>query len=494
MRRRALWLLLALLMLLVGLGVAQKSMPGTNRMQRVENGLLPGVVIKGQHAPMKIADRLAYYKVPGVSVAVINNGKIEWAKGYGVTEAGGTKPVTPETRFQAASISKPVAATAALALVQQGKLSLDENVNSKLKSWQVPDNDFTKDEKVTLRRLVNHSAGLTVHGFRGYAADEAVPTLVQALEGQKPVNSAAIRVNVLPGSLWRYSGGGYNVMQQMLIDVTGKTFPALMQELVLSKIGMKHSTYEQPLPKEWEAFGAVGHRPNGRAINGRWHTYPEMAAAGLWTTPSDLARFAIEIQQSLHGKSNKVLSAEMVRQMLTKQKGDYGLGFGLGGKDKITTFSHGGSNEGFKCMLFAYSETGQGAVVMTNGDLGGSLANEILRAIAREYGWPDYQPTEKTLVTVQPELLVAYAGEYLMETGAARVDFPVTVSQENGKMFISRLVPGVLGKFEIQAISETTFLSVAENTEITFVKDEQGRVVKLEVRSGSSTSTAKKVR
>jgi CubicO group peptidase (beta-lactamase class C family) len=487
MKHKTLWLALAGLTIFVSFGLAQKSVSVNDRMQRVENGLLAGIVLKGQATPMKLTERLAHYKVPGVSVAVINNGKLEWAKGYGVIEAGSTKPVTTETRFQAASISKPVAAMAALALVEQGKLRLDENVNAKLKSWQVPDNEFTKDEKVTLRRLVSHSAGLTVHGFRGYAADESVPTLVQALDGQKPANSAAIRVNVLPGSIWRYSGGGYNVMQQMMIDVTGKPFPDLMQQLVLSKIGMKHSTYQQPLPKEWEAMGAVGHRANGDLVKGRWHTYPEMAAAGLWTTPSDLARFAIEMQQSFVGKSNKVLSAEMTRQMLTKQKGDYGLGIGLGGKEKITTFSHGGSNEGFKCMLFAYLESGQGAVVMTNGDRGSTLGSEILRAIAREYGWPDYQPTEKTVAQINPEIYPSYIGNYEV-SGAS-----VTISTEAGRLYI--LAPP-LGPRRVQLYpsADDQFFTLEENLEFRFLKDAQGGVSELQVRSGGNVMTGKKAK
>jgi CubicO group peptidase (beta-lactamase class C family) len=295
---------------------------GSARIERVENGLLPGTIIKGQNASMKLADRMAFYKVPGVSIAVIDNGKLEWAKGYGVLEAGTTKGVTIETRFQAASISKPVAAMAALALVDQGKLSLDENVNLKLTSWQVPENEFTRTEKVTVRRLLSHSAGLTVHGFPGYAANEPVPSLTQIFDGQKPpANTDPIRVDILPGKQFRYSGGGYTVLQQLMIDVTGKPFPSLMQELLLSKIGMTHSRFDQPLAKELEPVAAAGHLPTAAVIRGRWHTYPEMAAAGLWTTPSDLALFAIELMESVQGKSNRVLSQEMSTQMLTKQSG-----------------------------------------------------------------------------------------------------------------------------------------------------------------------------
>ena len=231
------------------------------RAARVEQGLLPGVVIAGRPLPVKaLAARMADLKVPGVSVAVINGGTIEWARGYGVAETGSATPVTPRTLFQAASISKPVAALGALRLVERGQLSLDQDVNERLTSWKVPENEFTKQEKVTLRRLLSHSAGLTVHGFPGYAADAPVPSLIQVLDGVKPANTAAIRADILPGSVWRYSGGGFTVMQQLVIDVTGRPFPALLADLVLVPVGMTDSTYEQPLPESRRAAAASGHR------------------------------------------------------------------------------------------------------------------------------------------------------------------------------------------------------------------------------------------
>ena len=355
------------------------------RAARVEQGLLPGIVIAGRPLPAKpLAERMAALKTPGVSVAVINGGVIEWAKGYGVIETGGNTPVTPQTLFQAASLSKPVAALAALRLVEQGKLALDQDVNERLTSWKVPENEFTRTEKITLRRLLSHSAGLTVSGFPGYSADAPVPPLVQVLDGQKPANTAAIRADVVPGTIWRYAGGGYTVMQQLLMDVTGRPFPLLLAEMVLQPIGMKDSTYEQPLPDARRAAAASGHLTTGGLLPGRYHTYPEMAAAGLWTTPTDLARFLVEIQQALQGRS-KVLTPAMAREMVTVQKGSYGLGLGLDGSGPSATFGHGGSNAGFKCQMTAFIESGRGAVVMTNGDQGGRLAMEMLRAVAAEY-------------------------------------------------------------------------------------------------------------
>jgi CubicO group peptidase (beta-lactamase class C family) len=329
-------------------------------------------------------ERLKAHKTPGVSIAVVEGGKIEWARGYGAASASDGRPVGTGTLFQAASISKPVAAMVALRLVEMGKLSLDEDVNLKLRSWKVPENEFTVKEKVTLRRLLSHMAGLTVHGFPGYAVGAAVPTLRQVLEGTKPANTPPIRPDIVPGSVQRYSGGGYEVMQQLVEDVAGKPFPEIARTLVLHPLGMSRSTYQQPLPARLAPAAATAHDGNGAAIAGKWHTYPEMAAAGLWTTPSDLARVILEIQ-----KPGKVLKAATVNEMLTPALKNYGLGFVVGEKEGARTFSHDGANRGFRCMLFAYRDSGRGAVVMTNGEGGRELASEVLRSIAREYGWPE---------------------------------------------------------------------------------------------------------
>ncbi|HEU0297141.1 MAG TPA: serine hydrolase domain-containing protein, partial [Anaerolineales bacterium] len=341
-------------------------------------------------------------------IAVIDGGELAWAGGYGILDVGDNRPVTTATLFQACSISKPVSAMAALALVEQGKLDLDEDVNQKLVSWQVPENEFTRDKKVTLRRLLTHTAGLTVSGFRGYASDEQVPTLHQILDGTPPANSVPIRVDAVPGTQWRYSGGGFMVLQQLLIDVTGKPFPEIMQDLVLQKLVLEQSTYQQPLPADLRAGAACAHDETGARVHGDWFTYPEMAAGGLWTTPSDLARLAIEIQKSNAGASNRVLSVEMTDQMLADQMEDFpaemvsqrysreirnqGLGFRLEGQPvrRSARFSHHGGNMGYRCFIVAYSDLGQGAVVMTNSDNGAEFIQEIVRSIAQEYGWVDY--------------------------------------------------------------------------------------------------------
>ena len=263
----------------------------------------------------------------------------------------GWAPVTADTMFQAGSISKPLAAMAALRRVQEGRLSLDADVNTYLTSWKFPADPVAMGKSITLRELLTHTAGTTVHGFPGYATDEPVPTLLQVLNGEKPANTPAIRSEAAPGVHWKYSGGGYTIMQQVLIDTSKQPFPKLLRDSVLAPIGMRHSTYEQPLPRALQDFAATPYRADGKPVDGGAHTYPEMAAAGLWTTPSDLARYAIEVEQSLAGKANHVLSIEMTRQMLTPGIGRWGLGLEIGGTDSNPYFSHGGANERFQEFL-----------------------------------------------------------------------------------------------------------------------------------------------
>jgi CubicO group peptidase (beta-lactamase class C family) len=382
-----------------------KPLPLAQRQARIEKGLAPVDIGKGETKVLGLAELMKVCKVPALSVAVIDGYQVAWAKAYGTTELGGKTPVTTKTLFQAGSISKPVAAAGMLALVQAGKLSLDEDVNVKLETWKVPENEFTKEQKVTLRGLVSHTAGLTVHGFPGYHVDEKVPTTLQILDGEPPANTPPIRVNVVPGTIVRYSGGGITVEQVLMTDVTGKPFPELMRQLVLDKVGMRDSSYEQPLPAAWQVRTPTGTTADGKAIHGKWHVYPEMAAAGLWTTPTDLAKFAIEIALSRQGKSNRILTQKTVEEMLTPVKDEAGLGFFVSSK-RPGEFKHNGADEGFQALLVMNWETGQGAALMANSDNGVLLAGEMLRSIAKEYGWRSVQERG----TVEEFMLAARAG------------------------------------------------------------------------------------
>lgn len=458
------------------------------RISRIENGLLPAVIIKGQ-APktMTISERMAHYKVPGVSVTFFDHGQIAWTRAYGFADVASKKPVTPDTLFQAASISKPGTALAALRLVQEGKLNLDEDVNAKLRTWKVPENEFTQNEKVTIRRILSHSAGLTVHGFPGYASGEALPTLVQILNGEKPANTAPIRVDVVPGTLWRYSGGGYVVLQTLLMDATGEPFPKIMHDLVLQPAGMTHSTYEQPLPKNRAAEAATPYRANGEPVQGGPHTYPEMAPAGLWTTPSDLARMAMEVQAEYAGKSSKILDQAMARQMLTHQIGTWGLGFGLENTGGKPHFGHGGANEGYRCDLEAYTDSGQGVAIMTNSDSGGAVTAELLRAISKEYGWPDFGPAEHSMVKVDPGSLQPYAGNYEVPGVGKLV---VTLKADGAYIQADPLGPEPQ---QLLPESATQFFILSSDVTFTFQKDEQGNFTKLVIHAGPQTLQATRV-
>jgi CubicO group peptidase (beta-lactamase class C family) len=250
----------------------------------------------------------------------------------------------------------------------------------------VPENEFTKNEKVTLRRIMSHTAGLTVHGFPGYDVNDPLPTLVQIFNGEKPANTAPIRVDFVPGTQMRYSGGGVTIEQQLMIDVTGKGFPALLRAIVLDKIGMTDSSYEQPLPPVLAARTASGTFADGRVVHGRWHIYPEMAAAGLWATPTDLSKFAIEIALSKQGKSNRVLSEKMTREMLTPVLEEAGLGFFLD-KRIPGQFGHNGADDGFQALLTMNAESGQGVAITVNSDNGIAVGNFVLQRVAKEYGW-----------------------------------------------------------------------------------------------------------
>ena len=364
---------------------------------------------------------LEEFKVPGASWAVFEDGEIHQTGTAGLVEAGESAAVAPDTLFQAASISKPVAVLAMLKLVDRGLLDLDEDVNRKLTSWQVPPTGYWQPV-VTLRQLASHSAGLTVHGFPGYRHDDALPTTVQILDGVRPTNTFGVRVDLIPGTQFRYAGGGTIVMQQLLEDVTGTPFRELVRELVLEPFGMSDSDYAQPLPPELHARAATAHDELGCPLDGRWHAYPELAAAGLWTTPTDLAKLAIGVQRTYAGTDDALLSPELARQMLTSQiaagqriggLGHLGLGFFL--DDTGQRFGHSGGNAGFRCHLLAYRDTGQGAVVMTNGDNGSWVVMRAFAAIASAYGWEGYPQDVELPDLPADEVLADLVGPYRLD-------------------------------------------------------------------------------
>ena len=379
---------LAIAVLLPGLGIltlyAGSQDTVAQQQERVEHGLRANITIGGKPSG-PILERMRTLQVPGAGVAVIRNYRVEWAKGYGVRNAATGEPVTDATRFQVASITKPLTAVIALSLVEQGRLDLDRDVNAYLRSWKVPENVFTKTEKVTIRRLLSHTAGLTVRGFRGYPAGAPVPTLLQVLDGLPPANSEPIRVDQVPGTGFRYSGGGFTVLQQLLEDVTGQSLADLARERVFAPLGMTHSSIGVPPHPTTPLELSMAHVPN--AVPGYRFLSGGSGCCEWWTTPTDLAKFALAIQRSLRGDTASVLSQATARMMVTPVAGGpTGLGFFVNDAGDTRYFEHSGGNPGFGSMLVATVEGGHGAVILENAGNTGGFVGEVLTSIGAVYG------------------------------------------------------------------------------------------------------------
>jgi CubicO group peptidase (beta-lactamase class C family) len=345
------------------------------------------LVVPGQPLPAAvIAPLLERHGVPGMSIATVHEGRIDWSRGYGFLERGKPERVDTATLFQAASISKPVAAVAALQMVANGQLLLDEDVSGKLVSWTIPPSELTKGSPVTLRGLLSHSAGLTMHGVPEFAVGDSLPTLVQILDGTWSPDAVPVRLFQRPGTGFSYSGGGYIVLQLLLTDVAKRPFAELARELVLGPAGMASSTFEQPLPEHLHARAAVGHDRNGRPLEGGWHVLPEQAAGGLWTTPRDLASFMLALWRAYHGDPAPLLPQALARDMLTRQIDDFGLGLSLP-RAGVSRFQHGGGNAGYRCFMVLSVVEPEGIVIMTNADSGEDVIQEVFDLVAGSYGW-----------------------------------------------------------------------------------------------------------
>jgi CubicO group peptidase (beta-lactamase class C family) len=397
-----------------------KNNATTILIKKVETGIPNRVYIEGD-STWSIEERMEHYGVPGVSIAVLHNGKIEWAKGYGVMDIKSKSPVTEQTLFQASLLSMPITAYGALRLVEQNKVSLDKNINSYLKSWQLPDNEFTKEKKATLRNLLNHSAGINIHAIPGYSADLPAPTLVEILNGTPPVKNDPILVDRKPDESINLSDAGYAIIQQMMLDVENKKFPEIMNELVLQPLEMNNSTFSQTLSKEQSMMAATAYLKDGSMVKGKRHTYPVMASNGLWTNAKDLAKFIINIQQTLKDNSNKGLSKDMTELMLTPSgvKGlvryyspdfKYGLGIHISNKKGETYFDHWGWNRGFFSLMIAHKDRGYGVVVLTNTTIP-AFNHEVIRSVAMAYEWDNYVPVHQKVETEQ-SLVNKITGRY----------------------------------------------------------------------------------
>ncbi|MDR7130605.1 CubicO group peptidase (beta-lactamase class C family) [Algoriphagus sp. 4150] len=451
-----------------------------SEIEEIEKSLITTIQIEG--VPFEkhtLLDRMDHYNVPGLSIAVIKDRKLHWAKAYGL--ANDKIEVNTNTLFQAGSISKPLAALSVLKLVEDGILDLDEDVNSYLKNWEIPYNDFTKEQKVTLKRLLSHTSGLSGHGFPGYQRDESLPSLIQILNGGG--NTPPIILDTIPGSMWRYSGGGYTLMEKIVEDVSGLNFEKVMDDKILKPLGMTKSTYEQPLPEVLALSASAAFDRKGEILDGKWNNYPEQAAAGLWTTPTELAKYCIEIQAILAGKEHGILSKATIEMMLTKSMNNWGLGPSLKGDNDSLMFGHGGKNEGFTTEMIAFAYKGDGVIIMTNADNGRPLINEIVLSISNYYGWKLDSPVMIELKQSDTEQLKKLAGKYRYngEGGAVQAiegEFVVEVKMENEGLkmidkngyFNTRLAQtGILEFTELDGGQVITFQQSDENNSYSFL-------------------------
>ena len=437
-----------------------------SQRKEVETGLSQRVRIEGRpFEHWTIQERMRYYHVPGVQIAVIDKRRIAWTGSYGITRAGGSQAVNDDTIFEAASVSKVVTALTVLRLVDKGSLNLDEPVAPVLKSWHFPDSA----KPVTLRELLSHNAAINwPPGETALRPSQPIPSNLDRLLGRPPALNRPVTVDGVPGSGFRYSNGGYLILGQIVTDASGSDFADTAQALVLKPLRMSRSTFRVISPSNADSNMAYGHTENGNEEPEGWRI-AGMAEGGLWTTARDLAKVVLAIEESRGGKKG-FLSTQLATQMLTLQNQQWGLGVAVGGTGANVYFEHDGSTPGYKARLFGYSGRGQGVLILTNGDRGGELIDELMYSVAAAYNWPDFQVTTRHIIPIPADKLGAYIGHYQMAPGAF-----VAITEQDGKLF-----------GEVRGRSKTELLPdgpdhffMLNGPTVQFVRSQEGKIEEL---------------
>jgi CubicO group peptidase (beta-lactamase class C family) len=459
---------LAILLTLVSLNVSSQE---KKDISWIENNLSILIQIEGETPKtFSILQRMEEYKIPGVSIAIVKDGELAYAKGFGIAKSDTGTEVNTHTLFQAASLSKPFSTLAVLKMVEEGLLDLDTDVNTYLTSWEIPENKFTQVKKVTLRRILSHTAGINVHGFPGYSTTDKFPSTTDVLNGYG--NTPAIIVDTFPGSIHRYSGGAFTIMQLIVKDVSGMDLSEFMEKKIFPEIGMNESTFQQPLNGDKIALASGAHDYQGKLYEGGWHNYPEIAAAGLWTTPSDIAKFCIHIQNILNGKIEGVLKKEMVEQMLTRQINNVGLGFGLKNEGDSLIFGHDGVNAGFNALMLAFAYKGDAIIIMSNGDNGNTLIDELLTVVSTFYNWNIKRyKTVKTISYNKKELL-KFAGKYTYETNGKTSYVKAKIKEGQITLYVPKRPP-----IRLLPITDLEFIDPEDKIFYNFALNEKGEVI-----------------
>ena len=455
------------------------------RITGVERSLLETVTIK-ETIPKKmdIMERMLYYRVPGVSLAVIDNYEIEWSKAYGVKEVDTSHLVNPTTLFQVGELGLPLTALGILHFVEKGDLNLDEDVNISLSSWKVPQNAKTQKTPLTLRHLLSHSSGATLKTLPGIKQGEALPTLDEILTGTGPAANSPMTIDFEPGSLIRPSMGGAVIIQQIIEDVVKKSFLSIMEEAVLEPLGLDQTLYD-PLPDKETVRAAYGHKRDGSLIEGKWLQQSVPAASGLWSTAEDLARLTLNIVKTAMGSEQSIISSQLARTMLTPSIGNRGLGFSIDDTGNNININIQGETEGYRAYAILYPQRGQGAVILANSVNGQFLIEEILRSISLVYEWPHFQPQIKPLYRLQPEVYQQYVGQYEVNP-----EYILTIAYEDYYLIIQ---PTGQAPTRFFVENPTTFFSTAPHIQIRFDFDEQSRVIGLTLKQAGQEQKARKI-
>ncbi len=471
--------------LIAALGYLPTNAQTNKQMVRVENSLV-GPSHEENFKGWSIADRMAHYKVNGISIAVIRNYKIEWAKGYGLADVANKTPVTTTTRFQAGSISKSLNSVGILKLVEKGNIKLDADVNRYLVSWKVPYPKIAKGKTVNISQLLSHTAGLNVPGFSGYMANQPIPSTVQILKGKYRANSPAVHLINQPGIKYQYSGGGTTITQLLIEDITHKNYDTYMQNEVLNPLRMANSSFATPVNKTDKNL-ATGYYENGKQVEGKYHMYPEKAAAGLWTTPSDIAKYIIAIQQAYKGTQNKILSSQMAKLMLTPNVDQRaGLGVFIDNYNGEKYFGHDGLTYGYYSQYYGSLNNGNGVVVMTNS-VNSDIVFEIVNSVAKVYGFKGLYRSKVTRpFQVDDSLLKIYTGRYRL--GPNEI---LTVSKTGKQLFIKL---GDEDKIAIYPETVNKFYLKVVDAQLEFIKDAKGNIKKAILYQDGSANDAPKIK
>jgi len=449
--------------------------PAIAHREAIVNNLTPFYYLKGKAKKQRVEDLMLAYKVPGLRIVFVDKGKISWSKNYGYANLKDSIKIDDNTVFTGASLGKPVTTMAALNLVEQGVLHLDEDVNKKLKGWKVPTNEFTKKEKVTLRRLIGHTSGFNRYYGANYMPYEDLPTIIQTLKGEKPSHHPAVKLISVPGQQYRYSNPGYLILEKLMEDVTEKKFENIIDELVFAPSNMKSSSFEQPIPKRLMATKAIGYSENLQAHPYNIITFK--SAGGIWTTPDDLARFTYTLLNDHAKGTHKLLSQEMTNKVFNRGGKLNKLGFTiLNWKRNATdiSFRHTGQNYGFTSVIFGSVHKEQAVVIMANGVNTQELFNHIQRAVATEYNWDYFKPTIYEPIAVNTDNFKQFTGQYDWE------DRFVVVTNEYNVLYIQidnerhQLVP----------VGENTFLAPNKSLVIIFPEERRKNAVFLDADGG----------